>query len=90
MSTSVLPEKSEHVEASIVRVLTVLFLLLPSVVGAILTTAYVSGMSLDNLRMNGSVVGSVVVGVLAWGGLFLRDERVRALIFLQKQERANG
>ena len=71
-------------EESIVRIFTVLFLLLASVMGAILTTAYVSGVSLDNLRVNGSMVGPAVVGVLAWGGLFLRDERVRALMFLQK------
>lgn len=71
-------------EESIVRVFTILFLLLASVMGAILTTAYVSGVSLDNLRVNGSMVGPAVVGVLAWGGLFLRDERVRALMFLQK------
>ena len=71
-------------EGRIVRIFTVLFLLLPSVMGAILTTAYVSSVSLDNLHVNGPVVGPTVVAVLAWVGLFLRDERVRALIFLQK------
>jgi hypothetical protein len=30
----------------------------------------------------------VILGMLAWGGLYLRDRRLRALIPLRKDERA--
>jgi DoxX-like family len=54
-----------------------------SVIGAILMTGYLGGAILTNLRVGESVIAPAVLGVLAWGGLFLRDPRIRALIPLR-------
>ncbi|OLD52366.1 MAG: hypothetical protein AUI83_09700 [Armatimonadetes bacterium 13_1_40CM_3_65_7] len=55
-----------------------------SVLGAVLLTGYLGGAVATNLRVGSPLFSHtlfpVYVGVLAWGGLFLRDERVRALI----------
>ena len=51
-----------------------------AVLGAILLTGYLGGAILTTLRVGDSWIMAVVVGVLVWGGLFLRDSRVRALI----------
>ena len=53
-----------------------------AVLGAILLTGYVGGAILTNLRVDKlpDAMMLVVVGVLLWGGLFLRDRRLRALI----------
>src|SRR3989442_3845047 len=55
-----------------------------SVLGAVLLTGYLGGAVATNLRVGSPLFSNtlfpVYVGVLAWGGLFLRDERVRALI----------
>jgi hypothetical protein len=50
-----------------------------SVLGAILMTGYLGGATATNLRIGDpSYYMTVLLGVLAWLGLFLRDERVRA------------
>jgi hypothetical protein len=51
-----------------------------SVLGAILMTGYLGGATLTQLRVGEPVFGPVLAGVLVWGGLFLRDPRMRALI----------
>jgi hypothetical protein len=51
-----------------------------SVLGAILLTGYLGGATVTNLRVGDSWVMPAVVGVLVWGGLFMRDHRVRGLI----------
>jgi hypothetical protein len=54
-----------------------------SVLGAVLLTGYLGGAVATHVRAESglfSVVFPVIIGVLIWGGLFLRDERVRALI----------
>lgn len=56
-----------------------------SVLGAILLTGYLGGATATNVRVGDSFVGPVVVGVLVWGGLFLRDQRLRALIPLRRR-----
>jgi len=51
-----------------------------AVLGAILLTGYLGGAILTHLRV-GDVYGmQAVLGVLLWGGLYLRDPRLRALI----------
>jgi len=51
------------------------------VLGAILMTGLMGGATATNVRIgNPAVMVTVILGVLAWGGLFLRDKRVRALI----------
>jgi hypothetical protein len=55
-----------------------------SVLGAILVTGYLGGAVATNVRMSAPlfsyILTPVYVGVLVWGGLYLRDERVRELI----------
>lgn len=55
-----------------------------SVLGAILVTGYLGGAVATNVRVSAPVFSYILtpvyVGVLVWGGLYLRDERVRALI----------
>lgn len=55
-----------------------------SVLGAILLTGYLGGAVASELRVGlpllSDVLAPVYMGVLTWGGLFLRDRRLRALI----------
>jgi len=51
------------------------------VLGAILMTGVLGGAIATNLRVgNPASIAPAILGVLVWGGLFLRDERLRALI----------
>ena len=54
-----------------------------SVLGAVLLTAYLGGATATHVRIGDPFFGPVVLGVLVWGGLFLRDPRLRALIPLR-------
>ena len=56
-----------------------------SVLGAILLTGYLGGAILAHLRVGDPFFGPVIFGVLVWGGLFLRDPRLRALIPFRSQ-----
>jgi len=55
-----------------------------SILGAILLTGYLGGAVASQLRVGlplfSNVLAPVYIGVLIWGGLFLRDRRLRALI----------
>ena len=55
-----------------------------SVLGAILLTAYMGGAIATNARIGNPLFShtlfGVYLGVILWGGLYLRDPRVRALI----------
>jgi len=51
-----------------------------SVLGAILLTGYLGGAVLTHLRVGEPVFMPLIAGVLVWGGLFLLESRVRALI----------
>ena len=55
-----------------------------SILGAILWTGYLGGATASQLRIGEPLLGYVLfptyVGLLLWGGLFLRDDRLRALI----------
>ena len=54
-----------------------------SILGAILLTGYLGGATATHLRIGDPFFPPVIVGVLVWGGLFLRDQRLRALIPLR-------
>jgi len=56
-----------------------------SVLGAILLTGYLGGATLAQLRVGDAFFAPIVLGVLVWGGLFLRDPRLRALSPLKHQ-----
>ncbi|RTM07698.1 MAG: DoxX family protein [Hyphomicrobiales bacterium] len=55
-----------------------------SVLGAILLTAYMGGAISTHVRIGNPLFShtlfGVYLGVILWGGLYLRDARVRALI----------
>ena len=57
-----------------------------SVFGAILLTGYLGGAVATHVRVEGTlfeILFPVIFGVLVWGGLYLRDDRLRALIPLR-------
>jgi DoxX-like family len=56
-----------------------------SVLGAILLTGYLGGATATNVRVGDSFIMPVLVGVFVWGGLFLRDQRLRALLPLRRR-----
>jgi hypothetical protein len=62
----------------------VLLYLVPqtSVLGAILLTGYLGGAVATHVRIADTARTAIplVVGILAWGGLYLRDRRIRQLI----------
>jgi hypothetical protein len=63
---------------------TALYVVPPTaVLGAILLTGYLGGATATHVRMGGPVfpvVFAVLVGVLVWGGLYLREPRLHALL----------
>jgi hypothetical protein len=59
----------------------VLYLLPPTaVLGAILVTGYLGGAVVTHVLGHESFAAPIIVGVVVWLGLFLRDPRLRALI----------
>ncbi|MGH7964070.1 MAG: DoxX family protein, partial [Candidatus Binatia bacterium] len=66
---------------------TVLYLIpRTSVLGAILLTGYLGGAVATHVRVEDGlfpVFFPVIVGALLWGGLVLRDDRLRSLIPLR-------
>lgn len=55
-----------------------------AVLGAILLTAFLGGAVATHLRIGDPYFIPIILGVLVWGGLFLRDQRLRALIPLRR------
>ena len=59
-----------------------------SVLGAILLTGYLGGAVASHLRVGDPLLTHtlfpVYVGALLWGGIFLREERLRALVPLRR------
>lgn len=51
-----------------------------SVLGAILLTAYMGGAIATHVRVGDWVFVQILLGVMIWGGLYLRDVRIRRLI----------
>ncbi len=54
-----------------------------AVLGAILVTGYLGGAVATHVRIEENFVPPIVLGVLAWLGLYLRDARLRALLPLR-------
>ena|ERR1043165_3698581 len=51
-----------------------------AVLGAILLTGYLGGAIATHLRISEQFIGPLVLGVLIWGGLWLRDAEMRTLV----------
>jgi hypothetical protein len=55
-----------------------------SVLGAILLTGYLGGATATHVRIGEPFYMPIVLGMLVWAGLFLRDDRLRALLPLRR------
>lgn len=55
-----------------------------SILGAILITGYLGGAIATMVRVGQPLYFAAVFGILVWAGLYLRDEKVRALIPFRK------
>ena len=65
---------------------TVLYLIpQTAVLGAILLTGYLGGAVATHVSASEAFIQPILVGVFLWGGLFLRDPRVRALMPLRRK-----
>ena len=69
----------------VVELLATLLYIIPrtSVLGAILLTGYLGGATATHLRIGEPFHMAILLGVFVWGGLYLRDERLRLLIPLR-------
>ena len=57
-----------------------------SVLGAILLTGYMGGAILTGWRVGDPVFVQVVLGILVWLGLWLREERLKALLPIRRPQ----
>ena len=48
--------------------------------GAVLLTGYFGGAIASHVRIGDPFIVPLVLGVVAWGGLYLRDDRLRTLL----------
>ncbi len=55
-----------------------------SAIGAVLVTAFLGGAVATHVRASEGFAAPVVLGVLVWAGLYLRDARVRGLLPLRR------
>jgi hypothetical protein len=56
-----------------------------SILGAILLTGYLGGATATHVRVGEPFFLPIMVGVVVWLGLYLRDDRLRLLIPLRSQ-----
>jgi hypothetical protein len=70
------------VKLAVLESASVLLYLIPrvAVLGAIVLTGFLGGAIATHLRIGESVYIHVVLGLLIWGGLYLREPRLRALL----------
>jgi DoxX-like protein len=54
-----------------------------SVLGAILCTGYLGGAIATHVRIGDNFIPPLVLGILLWAGLWLRDPRLKALLPLR-------
>lgn len=83
-----LPE-SMLLPLAILEISCVVVYLIPvtSVVGAILLTGYVGGTICTAWRVGDPVFLQIVLGILVWLGLYLREDRLKALVPLRRTSR---
>ena len=55
-----------------------------SVLGAVLCTGYLGGAIATHVRIGDNFIPPLVLGIMLWAGLWLRDPRLRALIPLRQ------
>jgi DoxX-like family len=75
------------IPVGIIELVCVIVYVIPqtAVLGAILMTGLLGGATITNLRIGDpTYLMPIVLGMLAWGGPFLRDTRLRDLIPIRK------
>jgi hypothetical protein len=75
------------IPVGVIELVCVIVYMIPqtAVLGAILMTGLLGGATITTLRIGDPTYPMpVVLGMLAWGGLFLRDTRLRDLIPIRK------
>jgi fucose permease len=74
-----------YVALTIVMIVCTLIYAIPqtSIFGAILLTGYLGGATATHLRIGEPFYFPVVIGVLLWVGVYLRDARLRVLVPLR-------
>jgi len=55
-----------------------------AVLGAVLMTGYLGGAVATHVRVNDVFAPPLILGVLAWLGLYLREDRLRSLLPLRR------
>jgi len=81
------------VPLGVLQLLLLLLYLVPStaVLGAVLWTGYLGGAVATHLRVGAPLLGQTLfptyVGVLLWGGLWLRDTQLRSLLSVRRRSR---
>lgn len=55
-----------------------------AVLGAILLTGYLGGAVASHVRAGDPFIAPIVLGILVWVGLYLRDNRLRVLVPLRR------
>lgn len=79
--------ESQILPIGILEILCCIVYVIPptSTLGAILVTAYLGGATATNVRIGDrSYWLTVILGVLVWAGLYLREARLRALVPLRR------
>lgn len=78
-------DESYAISQGILEIACAVIYLVPrtSILGAILLTAFLGGGAAALVRIGDIPYAPVILGVLAWGGLFLRDNRLRWLLPLR-------
>jgi len=82
---------SSVVTIGIIELICLVLYLIPrtSIFGMILMTGYLGGAVATHLRLGNPlfshILFSVYIAILLWGGIYLRDERLRALIPFRKK-----
>ena len=55
-----------------------------AILGAILLTGFIGGAILTHLRVGDPVYVHIVIGILIWLGIYLREERLRPLLPIRR------
>jgi hypothetical protein len=73
------------VPIGILEVICLVLYLFPrtAILGSVLLTGYLGGAIMTHLRVNDNFAAPIIVGVLLWLGIFLREPRLRAIMPLR-------
>ena len=84
--------ESALIAIGVVELLCAAVYLIPqtAVLGAVLLTGYLGGAVSTHVRADESFLAPLLVGMVVWLGLFLRDARLRELLPLRKLPPATG